>query len=743
MKFKNIITVSILTLLVSGIALTKNKPIEKVSAATPMPSNINATNSTDAQVSAYYDGVEGKSGDQLLAFLHTKIKDHNEYSYDNTTHRTIYKIIDRNWDIDPLTPTELSNFDYTNDNGFIRKLYADYNDNTATADRFKNAGASRVSFDKEHVWAQSLGGFGRDVGAGSDFHALLPADIKGNQQAHSNYNFAVPTSGITSYNNDKGTYVGRNGYIPASSTHKVFEPLDQYKGDIARAMFYMPARYYEYIDDIRFDKDNNEYRPYPKLELVNGSPDDAMSSPTKTGKAGDLATLLEWHEMDPVDEYEIRRNNLIANNYQMNRNPFIDYPQWARIAYDPTYTGAGASNAAETSSVGTLGGGGNVGNVLTGITLDTTNAKTEYYEGEKFSTNSLIVTAHFGDGTSCQVLNYTSSIANGTVLSALGNQTVTISYTHEEVTKTANYTITVQEVILSEFLFISEAYGGGGNAGSFYTHDFIELFNYATFPISLDGLSLQYASATGSTWSKLDLTGEIAPKTYFLVQHAKGNGGTQSLPTPEAIGSFNMAGSGFKVALVESTTPLSGTNPLPNTAIIDFVGAGSSASAYYGSQPTSSPSNTTSIHRKFIKNNNAPPAMSDRDNYEDYVVDTPTPTNKVVTIAVDIMRTNEEGQCVSLYHPYKNRVLSLTEIELSEWINGTDPQLVMGRNRYEAWARYFGDEPYIMDDNFGLGNDDNRLAETEIAYLILSVGIFALSLGLYFMKSRNNPAKSH
>ena len=165
MKFKNIITVSILSLLVSGIALTKNKPIEKVSAAAPMPSNINATNSTDAEVSAYYDGVEGKSGDQLLAFLHTKIKDHNEYSYDNTTHRTIYKIIDRNWDIDPLTPTELSNFDYASDNGFIRKLYADYNDNTATADRFKNAGASRVSFDKEHVWAQSLGGFGRDVGA--------------------------------------------------------------------------------------------------------------------------------------------------------------------------------------------------------------------------------------------------------------------------------------------------------------------------------------------------------------------------------------------------------------------------------------------------------------------------------------------------------------------------------------------------------------------------------------------------
>ena len=87
--------------------------------------------------------MNGKSGDALLAFLYTKIKNHNEYDYRSATHRTIYKIIDRNWALDALDPNgpaNTSNFNYSTDNGFIRKLYADYNDNIATADRFKTMG---------------------------------------------------------------------------------------------------------------------------------------------------------------------------------------------------------------------------------------------------------------------------------------------------------------------------------------------------------------------------------------------------------------------------------------------------------------------------------------------------------------------------------------------------------------------------------------------------------------------------
>ncbi len=735
MKFKKIITISLLALVVSGASLTTSKPTQKVSAATPMPTNINMTNKTDAQVSAYYDGVNGKSGDALLAFLYTKIKDHNEYDYENDVHRTIYKIIDRNWaldTLDPNGPAQTTNFNYATDNGFIRKLYADYNDSISTADRFKNDGASRVSFDKEHIWAQSLGGFGRTGGAGSDFHSLWPADVKGNQQAHSNYNFAVPTSGITNFTNDYGTYVGRNGYISGYS-QKVFEPLDQYKGDIARAMFYMPARYYEYIDAL-----------HPKLQLVNGSPSAVTASPSITGKAGDLATLLEWHELDPVDEYEIRRNNLIANNYQMNRNPFIDYPQWARIAYDPTYTGSGASNALETSTVGTNPGGTGA-TILTHITLNTNNAKTTYFLGDAFTTNSLIVTAHFSDNTSHPVLDYTSSIVNGTTLNTLGPHTITISHTHEEITKTATYDILVQELVVSDFLYISEVYGGGGNTGSYYKNDFVELYNYADFPLSVDGYSLQYASSTGTTWSNnTNLSGTIAPKSFYLIQQVAGSAGTALLPKPEIIGTTSMAASNFKLALVSSTTPLTGADPTSDPSVIDFVGAGT-ANAKLGLTTAPAPSNTTSIHRKFIVQGSAPPAT--KDNGSDYQTGNPTPTNAALTIAVDIMAEgNTPNQCVTLYGPYKNRLLALNVDQLNYFKTVTlndEERLVNGRARYEAWALHLGDnKPYEYNENFGVGLDDNRSYTSQINNLVLVIVFFGAVLGLYFIKSRNNLAKS-
>mgnify|MGYP001048053615 CR=1 FL=1 len=279
----------LLTLFLAGVSpIVINKDYINARAvppemATPMPKKINMVNSTDSEVSAYYAGVDGKAGDALLGFLYTKIKDHNEYDYDSVTHRTIYKIIDRNWDLDAIDPkskANTENFDYHGDNGFIHKLYADYNDDINTADRFRNEGASRVSFDKEHIWAQSLGEFGRSGGAGSDFHSLWPSDVKGNQQDHSNYGFGVPETGITNIMGDKGTSVGRNGSI-AGSPNKVFEPLDQYKGDVARAMFYMPARYYEYVDAL-----------HPKLELVDQSLGSHTASATVTGKGGILKTLL-------------------------------------------------------------------------------------------------------------------------------------------------------------------------------------------------------------------------------------------------------------------------------------------------------------------------------------------------------------------------------------------------------------------------------------------------------------------
>src|SRR4051794_8379772 len=82
---------------------------------------------------------------------------------------------------------------------------------------------------------------------------------------------------------------------------------------------------------------------------------------------------------------------------------------------------------------------------------------------------------------------------------------------------------------------ISQIYGGGGNTGATYRYDFIELFNRSTSPIDLTGWSVQYASATGTSWQKTDLSGTIQPGLYFLIQEGQGAGGSSDLPSPDLV----------------------------------------------------------------------------------------------------------------------------------------------------------------------------------------------------------------
>ncbi len=144
---------------------------------------------------------------------------------------------------------------------------------------------------------------------------------------------------------------------------------------------------------------------------------------------------------------------------------------------------------------------------------------------------------------------------------------------------------------------ISEVYGGGGNSGATYKNDFIELYNPTNSAVDLTGWSVQYASATGTTWAKTNLSGIIQAQGYFLIQGAAGTGGTTNLPTPDVIGTLALSGTAGKVALVSNQTALSGAAPI-SSAYIDLVGFGTTANGYEGTGPTPAPSNTTSVERK-------------------------------------------------------------------------------------------------------------------------------------------------
>jgi uncharacterized protein len=129
---------------------------------------------------------------------------------------------------------------------------------------------------------------------------------------------------------------------------------------------------------------------------------------------------------------------------------------------------------------------------------------------------------------------------------------------------------------------ISQVYGGGGNAAAPYTNDFIELFNRGASPVDVTGWSVQYASATGNTWSKTNLVGTIPAGRYYLVQESAGTGCGgpcgSPLPLSDATGTVMMNSTVGKVALVTNQGTLTcGASPgdcFPNTSIRDFVGYG-------------------------------------------------------------------------------------------------------------------------------------------------------------------------
>lgn len=150
---------------------------------------------------------------------------------------------------------------------------------------------------------------------------------------------------------------------------------------------------------------------------------------------------------------------------------------------------------------------------------------------------------------------------------------------------------------IADHVVISEIYGGGGNTGAVYTNDFIELYNPTSLPVSVNGWSVQYAAAAGTSWAKTDLTGTIPAKGFYLIQQAQGAGGTTALPTPDATGTLALSGTAGKVALVNNNTALTGACPT-GSQIVDFVGFGTTANCNEGAANAPAPSNTTSIERK-------------------------------------------------------------------------------------------------------------------------------------------------
>jgi hypothetical protein len=152
----------------------------------------------------------------------------------------------------------------------------------------------------------------------------------------------------------------------------------------------------------------------------------------------------------------------------------------------------------------------------------------------------------------------------------------------------------------SSGLLVSQVYAGGGNSGAAYANDFVELLNAGGTAVDLGGWSMQYASASSTSWSATGLSGMLQPGHYYLVGLASSGAVGSTLPAADASGTTNMAVSGGKVALVHDTSALTcgataGTCSAVAT-VADLVGYGS-ASDYEGTGAAPAGSATLAVVR--------------------------------------------------------------------------------------------------------------------------------------------------
>jgi endonuclease I len=228
-----------------------------------------------AQQTGYYNGTDGKNGEELKEALNDIIQDHTSYSYFFS--KEIFKLSDA----DPQNPSN------------VIQVYTGFSHDNS------DYGNSGLQLNREHVWAKSHGNFTDMPPMYGDVHNLKPSASSVNQDK-SNLDF----------DNGGVQHPVATGCYFSDST---WEPRDEVKGDIARIIFYMSTRY---------EGENGEL----DLEVV----DKVNTYPLP--EHGKLSTLLQWNLQDPPDEFERNRNDVIYS-FQQNRNPFIDDPNFAELIW--------------------------------------------------------------------------------------------------------------------------------------------------------------------------------------------------------------------------------------------------------------------------------------------------------------------------------------------------------------------------------------------------------------------------
>ncbi len=480
--------------------------------------------SVSGQIPGYYNGAEGKDGEQLKSALNSIISGHVDFSYSDAKYLMNYA------DADPANESN------------VILIY------TRRSQSNTSWGSGSNDINREHVWAKSHGDFETVRPMDGDVFNLHPSDASVNI-TKSNLDFDECS--------DAGTYISE---ADAYYTSSQFEPADAAKGEVARTIFYMAVRY----------EGNNGELDLETVDKINTYP---------AAEHGKLSTLLQWNRDFPPSDFERRRNERIYE-MQNNRNPFIDNPEFA----DLIWGGVSASSiiignvmlgeeypeSGTTTTLSAVISGNTQATLYLGLTWDAESQSsvmtksgdtwTGSFDLSSFSAGDMVYfKIEAGDGTSTEVLRGTYRIpgnGNLTSISAIQGTGTT--------TPLSGSTVTLGGIVTASF------------DNSYYIQNGTDPRNGICIYDVKRGNIGDSVIVTGKPTEYNNLT-EIGEVSYFYIYEAEKNIEPKVITIPEANEDYE----GMLVT-IENVTFLEGDAviPISEAMTLNFTDGSNSMTVY-------------------------------------------------------------------------------------------------------------------------------------------------------------------
>ncbi|MEO6173800.1 MAG: endonuclease [Flavobacterium circumlabens] len=569
--------------------------------------------------SGYYSTATG-TGYTLKTQLYNIIKGHTDNGYAGlyTTYQT----------------SDVDNF-YEND-GTVLDMYSEnpsgtdpYNYTTGSTQRCGSYSVEGDCYNREHIIPQSV--FNEQSPMVADAHFITPTDGKVNG-IRSNYPHGTVSS--VTYTSQNGSKLGSSSVSGYSGT--VFEPVNAFKGDIARMYFYFATRYENTVAGYS----------YPMFD----------GSSNKVFTAAFLSTLLAWNAQDPVSAREIARNNAIYAR-QNNRNPYIDHPEYVNQIW------GGTPPSGDTTAPTTPTSLASTTKTSTSITLSwTASTDNVAVTGYDVYANSVLKTTV--SGLTATITGLTASTSYSIYVKAkdAAGNTSASSSTIAVTTNSSGTGGTATDLLFSEYIE-----GSGNNKA-------LEIANNTGSSVSLSAYTIKKQTNGAGAWSTgLALSGTLTTGSKFVIVNSSISS------TCFSTGAANISTSGTELMFNGNDA----VGLFKNGVLIDIIGTFNGGTANFAADVTlrrkstvTSPSTTFNLSSQWdsyttdtcnnLASKTAIASKEEAESVSDEIIIYPNPSNGNFNIGYN----NSDA-------PYSIEIISFSGQKVFEKQNATNPEIAV------------------------------------------------------------------